>query len=126
MLSQGRISLRGLSEVADGTPISLANTTVHCIRQTYTVGWDILLQNVILGRCMGSLRRCGHWREGVVTERGCGYPGEGVVTRERVWWSYTFLQNLLHVLYKCRVIHVSFLMYGVLAHTLIEFGFLLL
>ena len=83
MLSQGR-SLRGLSEVADGTPISLANTTVHCIRQTYTVGWDILLQNVIVGRCMGSLWRCGHWREGVVTERGCGYPGEGVVTRERI------------------------------------------
>ena len=51
-----------------------------------------------------------------------------MITRERVWWSYTFVQNLLHVLYKCRVIHVSFLMYmyGVLAHTLIEFGFLLL
>ena len=112
MLSQGR-SLRGLSEVADGTPISLANTTVHCIRQTYTVGWDILLQNVIVGRCMGSLWRCGHWREGVVTERGCGYPGEGVVTRERigspgrgcdhqeegvvtrerVWRSYIFVQK---------------------------------
>ena len=83
-------------------------------------------------------RRCGYPGKGVVTRerigspgRGCDHQEEGVVTRKRVWspgrgyGGHTYLyKNLLHVhvLYKCQVIHVSFLMYGVLAHTLIEFA----